>query len=388
MPGVGDSSDAGAVVNMKGYLGSKAGVWQRIAAEIPLHDLLIVPFAGHCALSRKLQPAPKRLLFDLDVRVCDFWDDVQQRDDVDLACYNQNGIEYLEAIVSACDSEELMEFPRWAAPEFESQVEQLEWVDQRVVIYCDPPYLVSTRTSRESRYRHDMTDADHERLLSVIRRLPCRVIISGYDSQLHRERLSDWRLVTFNATTRGKSKVRTECLWSNREQPSVTHMPVMVGTDKRQRETLKRRLDRIEAKAARIAPSDVQQWLTCLSRRADATAASPVLVARATEEPMPTREQSKRGIAACGKALCSSTSHHPLCAWADKFDVDPFYARLLDRPSPQSAATAAAVEVLREIALPPWSDSDPASLLETLRSRAVDVLARYPHLEAASPETS
>lgn len=260
------------------YLGSKGGdgVWQRIAAEIPPHDLLIVPFAGQCALSRKLQPAPKRLLFDLDVRVCDFWDDVQQRDDADLACYNQNGIEYLEAIVSACDSEELMAFPKWAAPEFESQVEQLEWVDQRVVIYCDPPYLVSTRTSAESRYRHDMTDAEHERLLSVIRRLPCRVIISGYDSQLYRERLSDWRLVTFNATTRGKSKVRTECLWSNREQPSVTHMPVMVGTDKRQREKLKRRHERIEAKAARIAPSDVQQWLTCLSRRTDATAASPV----------------------------------------------------------------------------------------------------------------
>ena len=35
-----------------------------------------------------------------------------------------------------------------------------------VLIYCDPPYMPETRTSR-ARYRHEYTVADHERLYAA-----------------------------------------------------------------------------------------------------------------------------------------------------------------------------------------------------------------------------
>lgn len=46
------------------------------------------------------------------------------------------------------------------------------------LVYCDPPYVLSTRTGRQ--YRHEMTDAQHIALLDAIKVLPCMVMISGY----------------------------------------------------------------------------------------------------------------------------------------------------------------------------------------------------------------
>jgi hypothetical protein len=86
-----------------------------------------------------------------------------------------------------------------------------------VLIYADPPYLMSTRTAADRhRYRHDYDEPDHRALIARLRELPAAVIISGYPSALYDELLGDWRTHAFQAMTRGG--VRTEQLWMNYRQ--------------------------------------------------------------------------------------------------------------------------------------------------------------------------
>ncbi len=47
------------------------------------------------------------------------------------------------------------------------------------LVYCDPPYLRRTRTSAR-RYRFDYEESDHIELLTLLKSLPCQVILSGY----------------------------------------------------------------------------------------------------------------------------------------------------------------------------------------------------------------
>ena len=61
---------------------------------------------------------------------------------------------------------------------------------ENVLIYCDPPYVLSTRCRKQ--YRHEMTDEDHEVLLEALLQHKGPAIISGYSSPLYEERLKDW----------------------------------------------------------------------------------------------------------------------------------------------------------------------------------------------------
>ena len=54
------------------------------------------------------------------------------------------------------------------------------------LVYCDPPYLFETRTSRRSRYTHELGDVEeHRALLDILTALPCMVMLSGYWSRLY-----------------------------------------------------------------------------------------------------------------------------------------------------------------------------------------------------------
>ena len=64
----------------------------------------------------------------------------------------------------------------------------LPWSGSELV-YCDPPYLMSTRRSGKL-YKHEFTAGQHRRLLRVVQDLPCMVMLSGYDSALL-QRLSE-----------------------------------------------------------------------------------------------------------------------------------------------------------------------------------------------------
>ena len=85
------------------------------------------------------------------------------------------------------------------------------------LIYCDPPYLRSTRKSGKL-YRYEMTDGQHGELLEIVTHSKAKIVISGYDNDLYQSYLKNWnRYVTEVRTT--SADVAQEVIWTNYEKP-------------------------------------------------------------------------------------------------------------------------------------------------------------------------
>jgi DNA adenine methylase len=127
------------------------------------------------------------------------------------------------------------------------------------LVYCDPPYLISTRSKTSYgcggslRYKHEMADVDHRRLLRVLEVLPCRAILSGYDSPMYREALGKWIHTKFQAMTR--KGLRDESLWSNFPPPTTElHDYRYLGSEFREREGIRRMVKTHVARLKRLPP--------------------------------------------------------------------------------------------------------------------------------------
>lgn len=81
-----------------------------------------------------------------------------------------------------------------------------------VLVYADPPYIQSTRTTTS--YRYEMTDQDHSELLDVLDQHPGPVLLSGYAHPLYDERLPHWHRETRTAKAEAGA-IREEVLWIN-----------------------------------------------------------------------------------------------------------------------------------------------------------------------------
>ena len=86
-----------------------------------------------------------------------------------------------------------------------------------VLIYADPPYLLSTRHGKQ--YRCEMDDHDHAELLEALRQHKGPVLISGYDSELYNNALEGWYREETTVMAQTSTK-RREVLWMN-YQPSA-----------------------------------------------------------------------------------------------------------------------------------------------------------------------
>jgi DNA adenine methylase len=81
------------------------------------------------------------------------------------------------------------------------------------LFYVDPPYVGSTR-SRDATYRHDMTDAQHDGLLALLRGIKGRAMVAGYPSALYDGRLHGWERLERRHYAKGSMmRPRTEVLW-------------------------------------------------------------------------------------------------------------------------------------------------------------------------------
>ena len=84
--------------------------------------------------------------------------------------------------------------------------------------YLDPPYLPETRASKDV-YEHEMTRAQHVELLTTIRELKGKVMLSGYASTLYDTALHDWTRHEFpiknHASGAKEKREMIEILWCN-----------------------------------------------------------------------------------------------------------------------------------------------------------------------------
>lgn len=214
------------------YPGGKggAGVFQTIINQQPPHETYIEPFLGGGAVMRAKRPAARSIGVDLSADVAAAWS-------------TTTGVEFVHGCALA-----FLQGYRWTG---------------RELVYLDPPYVRSARRTARDLYQHEMTDDDHRRLLAVVVKLPCAVQVSGYWSDLYGEALADWRLVRFQAQTRGGTPAE-ECLWMNYPEPLALHDYRYLGTDFRQRERIKRKVNRWAAGLARLDALERQAILSGL----------------------------------------------------------------------------------------------------------------------------
>jgi len=190
-------------------LGAKAGsgVLHAIINQMPPHRVYIEPFLGWAAIMQAKLPADRNIGIDLNAdRI------------------NEARAALPSAELTIGDGIRFLQNFRWQGGE---------------LVYCDPPYLLETRTSR-ARYQFEISD--HTRLLAALLALPCYVMLSGYHSSLYADTLREWRMVEYKAPTR--AGWRTEVLWCNFPEPLELHDYRFLGDGYRERQNIKRKIQR------------------------------------------------------------------------------------------------------------------------------------------------
>lgn len=200
------------------YLGAKngSGVYQAIINLIPPHETYIEAFLGTGAIMRRKAPAQTNIGIEINLCVIDKFNHAAAQLNLSMNIINANAIEWLKAFTPS----------------------------GKTVIYLDPPYVHSTRTSN-ARYKNELTDADHAELLATIKQLTntpdTYIIISGYRNPLYELELHSWFSKDFQAMTRGG--VRTETVWCN-FLPGEQHYHTFAGKDFTDRQRIKRKAAR------------------------------------------------------------------------------------------------------------------------------------------------
>ena len=95
-----------------------------------------------------------------------------------------------------------------------------------VLVYADPPYVLSTRHGRQ--YRHELDDKGQGDLLDVLLFHTGPVLLSGYDNDLYNSRLKGWHREETDSFTQLSSK-RREVLWMNFEPTRQVRMEDIWG---------------------------------------------------------------------------------------------------------------------------------------------------------------
>ncbi|MBP40192.1 MAG: hypothetical protein CL528_00310 [Aequorivita sp.] len=249
-----------SIPGLDGYFGGKgsSGVPQQIINIIPPHETLIIPFLGHCAITRSVKPAKKIIAHEKDRSVflkwCQYYDPIwklyTQLEEFShtsigvhpnkIKIYNSCGIKYLE------------------------DANKTSYWEKGDLVYCDPPYLLETRTSG-TRYEHEMTKEDHERFLNAVTKIDAPVLVSHYKNDMYDSHLKGWNTISFMSQTRN-GKPRRETVYFNYEKPTELHDYSYFGNCYRERENNKKRAANIVAKFERMKPLEKNYYLNALQQ--------------------------------------------------------------------------------------------------------------------------
>lgn len=264
-----------------GYPGGKAGlgIYHRIINQIPPHDIYIEPFLGGGAIMYYKRPALLDVGVDLNgdtitaaknylpwaqlhhgdgleyIRLLLGWEIQAEMDrsrDVDRRQINGR-----RPLQFSARQKRMVEPKnrRRVAPPFPDPVALLGGpaAKPRILLYCDPPYLLSTRRSQTPLYKHEVGDQSpdgkddswHTSLLNLLDALPYQIMLSGYMSKLYAKNLRapKWRAISYQAPLRN-GMTATEYLWCNFPQPCELHDYRYLGENRRERERIKRKKTR------------------------------------------------------------------------------------------------------------------------------------------------
>lgn len=226
------------------YPGSKWRIAKWIVSQIPEHHSYLEPFFGSGAVLFTKKPSKIETVNDLDNKIYSLFKLIRENPEVlsrnvALTPYSRYEYDNTYSIEPKTDIDRAMQLliqcwqghgfrtngykngwkndvqgrerayalhnwcrlPEWIMDAAERlkqvQIENMPAVElikrfryPNVLIYVDPPYLLSTR--RQRYYNVEMTeDKDHEELIKVLKKHSGPVILSGYNSDLYNELLHD-----------------------------------------------------------------------------------------------------------------------------------------------------------------------------------------------------
>jgi DNA adenine methylase len=251
--------------------GGKWYLARKIIERLPGHRFFVEPFAGGLSVLLNKPPAAVEVASDRDARLIGFYRELQSRPDEFLervlsleydretfawSLHAEAGDDPLESAIKFLVRRQFSrgalgrDFAwsdrlrggqpgdrnawhtlRRALPAMADRLRHVELRCQdafevirehdgpSTLFYLDPPYLPSTRTAPEV-YHHEMSAADHARLIDIVTRCRGRVALSGYGNALYDQALSAWERVEFsmpNHASQSRSKQRRiEVLWLSR----------------------------------------------------------------------------------------------------------------------------------------------------------------------------
>jgi DNA adenine methylase len=224
------------MMNNMNYTGGKngSGVYQTIINHIPIHRVYVEGFLGSGAIMRKKFPAEINIGIEKNSDIAGKYGSMIQRK-VGASCEIIND-------------------------------DFLIWLDKNSgrickdwFIYLDPPYLMSVRSAKRRYYQVEMVeDKEHLALLASIKNLDCKVMISGYWSELYRYELDGWNYYEYTAVDRAGKK-RLEVIWFNYSVVGRMNELTFLGDNYRERENIKRQVLRWMDKG--YSEYQIKAWL-------------------------------------------------------------------------------------------------------------------------------
>lgn len=259
------------------YYGGKTTLADRIAAALPAHTHYVEPFAGSLAVLLAKPRSKMETVNDLDQDLMTFWRVLRDSpEDLARACFlTPHSRAEHQAAYDLTETDDLERArrvwvlltqgrggtlrrtgwrfyrdPAGSSYSFPDYLEaycgrmptaaarlhgvSLECRDAlevvsgygkhpNVLLYCDPPYLASSRNS--TNYRHEMAgESEHRELAEALNDCAAAVVLSGYHSPLYDDLFAAWHRIEMTAWTgngiRGDATKtagdRVEVLWSNR----------------------------------------------------------------------------------------------------------------------------------------------------------------------------
>jgi DNA adenine methylase len=234
------------------YPGGKGGLFRRLINLIPPHRVYIETHLGGGAVLRNKRPAEQSIGIELDAQV--------------LAAWSMEEVPGLRLVHG--DATEFLRQYDFCGDEF---------------VYVDPPY-VRTARRRPQIYRCELDDDAHEELLTVVDRIPAKVMVSGYANPLYQRRLPHWHRVEFAAGSHGLR--HSEVVWLNYEPPDIPFDTRYAGDTFRERQRIKRKQERLRRRIQTMAPIErdlLYHWI--LENCAHAPMANGALTDATDSEP-------------------------------------------------------------------------------------------------------
>src|SRR5271167_4003585 len=129
------------ITTLKNYRGNKGvfGLYQFIINRIPPCEIFYEAFAGSAMISKKIGFAAATVLNDCNAGVTDILNCTYRKQ---ATITNLPAVQLLLSLAAA---------------------------GKETFVYCDPPYIMSTRGSNRKIYKYEMYEDDHAHFLSVVR---------------------------------------------------------------------------------------------------------------------------------------------------------------------------------------------------------------------------